>query len=224
MTDAELLGQAATFFVAGHETTANTLAWTLFLLAQHPQVVAELAEELDGLLRGEPPTIKQLAQLPLLEAVVKESMRLLPALPLLFPRTVAEPTELGTCALPKGARVVVSPIVTHRQPALFPEPMRFRPERWQKLQPSAYEYIPFSAGPRMCIGAGFASMTLRIVLAMVVQKFRLELAPDARISRHVRSSIMAPKHGIPMTVLGPEHRLRRQERIRGDIHELVSWS
>lgn len=224
MTDGELLGQAATFFVAGHETTANTLSWTLFLLSQHPQILADLTDELTGLLGGAPPTMQQLAQLPLLDGVFKESMRLLPALPLLFPRITAEPAALGPYTLPKGARVLVSPLVTHRQPALFPEPQRFRPERWAKLQPSAYEYIPFSAGPRMCIGAGFAAMTVRLVLATVLQKFRLGLAPAARISRHVRSSFMAPKYGLPMSVHGPDARLQRQDRVRGDIHELVSWS
>lgn len=224
MTDAELLGQAATFFVAGHETTANTLSWTLFLLSQHPRVLSDLRDELNAQLGGEPPTTKTLAQLPLLDAVFKESMRLLPALPLLFPRLTAEPVPLGSVTLPKGARVLVSPLVTHRQPELFPDPQHFRPERWAKLRPSAYEYIPFSAGPRMCIGAGFASMAVRIVLAMVLQKFRLAVAPDARISRHVRSSFMAPKYGLPMSVHAPDTQLQRQERIRGDIHELVSWS
>jgi cytochrome P450 len=221
LTDKELEGQVAILLIASHETTSHTLSWTLFLLSQHPEVLGALVEELDAKLGGAAPTLEQLAQLPLLDAVVKESMRLLPATPFLFFRRATGSFELGPYTLPEKATLLLSPLVTHRDPALYPEPLRFRPERWKTLSPGTYEYLPFGAGPRMCIGASFATMALRVLLALLVQRFRFTLAPQARISRLVRGITLGPKHGLPMRIDAQDRRFAPPGPVRGDIHELV---
>jgi cytochrome P450 len=219
MTDAELIGQAAVLFIAGHETSSNALTWTLFLLSQHPRVLDELCEELHGALRGGPPSLEQLDRLPLLERVIKESMRLLPPASLGL-RVSTAPFELGPYQLPRGATVFFSQYITHHMPELYPEPERFLPERWLAINPSIYEYLPFGAGPRMCIGATFALFEIKIVLALILQRHRLELRPGARIDRRIRITL-SPQHGMPMTVL-PAGRLVAPQRPRGNINEMVA--
>lgn len=221
LTDEEVIGEAMTLFVAGHETQARTLAWTLFLLEQHPHVLAELVEENTSVLRGAPPSADDVSNMPLLDRVVKESMRILPAAPVLFIRVCQSEARLGPVTLPRGASVVTSPFMTHHDPERYPEPARFRPERWQQLRPNAYEYLPFGAGPRMCIGASFAAMTVRLVLALILQRYRMTLASEAQVSRSVRGNILSPKYGLPMLIYPQDRRFTRTPNVRGDIHELV---
>jgi cytochrome P450 len=221
LTDSELVGHANVLYVAAHETTAFTLSWTLFLLSQHPTVAADLADEVRGVLRGDAPTVAQIARMPLLDAVLKESMRLLPATPFFFLRRLTGSSQVGPFTLPEGSTLILSPLVTHRDPDLFPEPKRFRPERWQGLTPSPYEYLPFGAGPRLCLGAPFAALVLRLVLPMIVQRSRFRLAWSADVSRRVQGITMGPKHGMPMRVTPQDGWYPRPTRVRGDIHELV---
>ena len=218
MTDAELLGQTTTLLIAGHETTSNALTWTLFLLAQHPWVLANLVDELDSTLRGDAPAVEQLNQLPLLERVIKESMRLLPPASLAS-RVSTAPFVLGPYEMPKGVFVTWSPYITHRIPALYHEPKRFLPERWEAIDPSPYEYIPFGAGPRMCIGATFAMMEIKLVLAILLQRFQLMTVPDAKVDYQMKITL-SPKHGLPVMVA------RRNEPfikhgVSGTIHRII---
>jgi cytochrome P450 len=215
----ELVGHAGTIFAAGHDTSTNALAWTLFLLTQHPQVARDLADELDGVLRGAPPAVEHLARLPMLDAVVKESMRVLPPVPL-HPRIVAEDSELAGHRLPAGSEVFLSIFHMHHDPALFPDPTAFTPRRWEAIKPSVYEYNPFSAGPRMCIGASFATTEIKIVLATVLQRFRVELPPRARVDARIAIT-MAPKGGLPMVLRRRGDRPRRPGGVRGTMRELV---
>jgi cytochrome P450 len=221
LSDAELLGHTAVLFVAAYETTANTLLWTLLLLSQHPRVLADLEEELRSALHGAAPSLDQVAGLPLLDAVVKESMRLLPAVAFLFFRRAQEPISLGGLELPAGATFLISPVVAHRDPALFPDPLEFRPERWRGLDPSPYQYFPFGAGPRMCIGAPFATQSIRILLATMLQRFRFEPVPGTRVDRMVRGITMGPKRAVPMRVRLPEGPPSPAVSLSGDLHELV---
>jgi cytochrome P450 len=221
LPDALLVGLANELFIAGHETTASTLAWTLFLLDRHPRILGDLLDELAAVLHGDAPTVEQVERLPLLDAVVEESMRLLPAAPFFFFRRNGEPVRLGEYDVPAGASLIVSPLITHHLPELYPEPQRFRPERWSGEQPSAYEYLPFGAGPRICLGAAFAALSLRVLLAVVLQRFRLILEPDARVSFRVRGIILGTKHGLPMRVEAPDRRPEAPRPLRGDIGELV---
>jgi len=220
MSEDELIGQANLLFLAGHETTANALTWTLFLLAQHPEVMRDLYDELHGTLQGAAPQPAQLPRLPLLEQVIKESMRLLPPVPLLS-RTCMEPVTLGKYPLPALTEIIISPYLTHREPELYPEPQRFLPRRWESIEPSAYEYLPFGAGSRMCLGAGFAMLESKIVLAMILQRYRLALTPDARIDRFLNITL-SPQPGMPMLV-HPQDRAFEKSRatVRGNIREMV---
>jgi cytochrome P450 len=218
LTDAELIGHANTMFIAGHDTSANALTWSLFLLAQHPRALHSLLDEIDGVLHGEAPTVEQLGRLPLLEGTIKESLRLLPPATLIR-RDSNAPFELGPYALPAGAVVTISPYVTHHMPELYSEPERFRPERWATIAPTPYEYLPFGAGPHMCIGASFAMLEIKVVLAMILQRYRLTLRPGTRVDRQVRV-VLVPKGGMPMMVVARDYHLARVE-VRGNIHETV---
>lgn len=224
LSDDELVGEAVALFVAGHDTQAKTLAWTLFLLGQHPKVLGDLLDELDAVLRGGPPTVEHVPRMLLLDRVLKESMRVIASVPLLFIRVCQAEARLGAHTLPEGANVVLSPFVTHRDPARFPEPARFKPERWEKLQPTPYEYLPYGTGPRMCIGAGFATLALRLVLPMILQRYRLTLAHGARVSRLVRGNILGPRYGLPMLLAPQDRHFARREHVRGDIPELLDLS
>ncbi|HNP74001.1 MAG TPA: cytochrome P450 [Kouleothrix sp.] len=218
LTDEELIGQASLVFIAGHETSSNALTWTLFLLSQHPRILAELCDELAGVLRGGAPTVEQLARLPLLDRVLKESMRLLPPASFMM-RYTTRPAQLGPHTLPAGATVTVSPYITHHSPALYPDPQRFDPARWERIAPGTYEYMPFGAGPHMCLGSTFATIEIKIVLALLLQRYRLELAPGARIDRRVKIT-MSPRWGMPMHVL-PQGSLPRPVRVRGNVRQMV---
>ena len=219
----ELVGHTGVIFAAGHETSTNALAWTLFLLGEHPEITNDLCDELASVLHGDPPTVEQLSKLPLLDAVVKESMRVLPPVPL-HPRVVAEDHELGGHFLPANTELFLSIFHMHHDPALFPEPNRFDPRRWSKIKPSIYEYNPFSAGPRMCIGAAFAMMEIKIALAMLLQRFRVERTQSARIDRRVAIT-MAPKHGMRMAIRRADRAWAAARRslpaVRGDIREII---
>jgi cytochrome P450 len=218
MTDTDLLGQATILFAASYETQANALNWALFLLSQHPKVLSNLCDELWHVLNWAAPTLEDLDRLPYLEAVLKESMRILPPVPFTI-RIVASETELAGIPLQPRDRVICSHYITHHLPELYDEPKRFRPERWFHIQPNQYEYLPFSAGPRWCIGKNLAIAMMKIVLARLVQKWRFTMAPNAHIDRYV-SVTMGPKHGLPM-VLAPQDRRFEVVPVSGNIHEMV---
>lgn len=218
MTEAELVGQTTILFGASYETVSSALTWTVFLLAQHPGVMADLVDELHGMLHGGPPTSEQLDKLPLLEAAIKESMRILPPIPFTA-RKATGPVELGGLQFKRGDRVILGHYMTHHLPVPYANPEEFQPQRWCEIDPDSYAYVPFSAGPRMCIGYNFAMTALKISLSMILQRFRLTVMPGARIDRNVQVS-MRPKHGMPMTL----HRQDRQFRavpVTGNIHDMV---
>ena len=214
LTDDELIGHTITLYVAGHETTSNALTWTIFLLHQHPRIHADLLAELDGELHGDAPTLESLHQLSLLDGVIKESLRLLPPAPTSM-RIAASP-----CALTKGATIFFSPFMTHRLPELYEEPDRFKPERWATLSRTPYEYLPFVAGPHRCIGADFALQEMKVVLAMLLQRYRLAVIPNARIEP--KGSNLDPAHGMPMRILPQDRRFERVP-VRGSIHRLIEF-
>lgn len=222
MSEEELIGNANLLFLAGHETTANALTWTLFLLAQHPAVMRDLYDEVHGVLQGGPPTVIQVAQMPLLERVIKESMRILPPVPLLS-RTAMEATTVGPYEIPALTEVAISPYITQRLPEIWTDPARFKPERWEVTEPSAYEYLPFGGGNRLCLGMGFAMLESKLVLASMIQRYRLELAPNARIDRFLNITL-APKHGMPMIVHEQDQAFEMSRaEVRGNIREMVEW-
>jgi cytochrome P450 len=203
MTDAQLRDEAMTLFMAGHETTANTLAWAWSLLATHPEVEAKLHAELDSVLGGRPPTFADLPRLPYTGLVITETLRIYPTVWMLG-RETAEPVELGGYRLPTGLTVFMPQWTIHRDPRWFDEPEQFRPERWdpgrglQERIPR-YAYFPFGGGPRICIGNSFALMESALLLATIAGRFRLRLAPDALV-KPLPTMTLRPAHGVKAVI------------------------
>lgn len=183
MDDKLLRDEVATLMLAGHETTANALSWTLMLLSQHPQVRQQLQAELQQVLQGRLPTIGDLGSLRYTNQVIKESMRLYPPVAI-FGREAARDTTIGDYEIPQGTVVTISQWVMHRHPKYFENPDAFQPERWtenfEKQIPRGV-YIPFGDGPRVCIGKGFAQMEAVLLLATIAQRFELDLEPGFEI-------------------------------------------
>lgn len=218
LTDSELVGQIGTLFIAGHETTASTLTWALLLLALHPEISAEFLDELSPL-AGQAPGTGQFQAFPALDGIVKETLRMFP--PLLWQlRYTVEPTVMGAYEISAGKGVCVSAFIAHRDPDVFEEPERFRPSRWLDINPSPYEYFPFSGGPRLCMGAAFATMEMKIVLPLIMQRFRLSLPPGVRIDRQ-GMVLSAPSKGILVDVRPQDGMFGRPEAVAGDIGGLV---
>jgi cytochrome P450 len=183
LTRQEVIGEILQMFFAGHHTIPTTLLWLWVALWQHPEVEARVYEELDRVLRGRRPTVENLPHLPYGEMVIKETMRFYP-LAAMLPREVIEDVQLGDYTVKQGATVWVSPYLLHRDSRNFEEPERFWPERFSPERAkriSKFAYLPFGAGPRICIGSGLAMLELELVLATVAQSYRLSLAPDHRV-------------------------------------------
>ena len=199
----ELIGHVALLFGAAHMTTAHTLTWTLFLLAQHPSVMRDLDQEIQEQMAGDLPDMEETARMPLLERVLKESMRILPASGY-SQRTTDASVQLGPLHLRRGTPVVFSQYITHRMPELFPEPMDFRPDRWLEANPSPYAYLPFGAGPRMCIGAMLSMVILKTVLPAMYRRYRLTMVPGAEVNGRIVSTMLGPTSSVPMLVSHPD--------------------
>lgn len=221
LSDDELIGEAASLFIAGYETQARTLAWALLLLDQHPRIRADVDDEIASALRGAPPTVADLPRMPLVEQVIKETMRVLAPVPTLFLRVCQAETRLGPYTLPKQANVLLTPFLTHRDPEIFAEPTRFQPRRWEQIKPTLYEYLPYGAGARLCLGAAFASQAMRLILPMVLQRFRLTLGPETRVDAQVRANILRPRSGLPMRILPAGRGPARGARAGGSFARLV---
>jgi cytochrome P450 len=219
LTDEELVSQTLALFVAGHETTATALTWTLFLLSQHPEVYRELVQELESKLGGSAPTVEQVNQLPYLEKVINESMRILS--PFLWGfRLTTEATEIGEYQIPKNEIVAFAPALVHHDSRIYNEPKRFIPSRWDSINPTPYEYLPFSSGSRMCIGATFALMEMKLVLAMILQKYRFALVPESKIER-TGFILGYPKYGLPLEVYKQDYYFVKNS-ARGNFSDVVT--
>lgn len=225
MSDDELVGQVHLLFVAGHETSANALTFTLLLLSQHPHIMATLVDELQAVLglNGDAPTIEQLGRLPLLDAVIKESMRLFPPAAMMN-RMATAPFSLNGYEFGQYTAVTISPYITHRMPELYAHPRRFDPSRWENIQPGPYEYFPFGAGSRMCIGAQFALMEIKLVLAMLLSRYRLTLMPKGRIKRTLTITL-GVDGALPMTVHPQDREFSRSKTtFSGKVRQMVDWA
>jgi len=197
------------------------LYWTLFLLSQHPEILKKVLNELDEVLGGEDPMPEHLEKLTLLDGALKETMRLIPA-GVWTARYAMEPFELGPYQLQKGTWVMLSAYVTHRIPEIFPEPYKFKPERWQTIHPSSYEFMSFSAGPRYCIGQSLAMMQLKIAMSMILQRYSLSLKSGTNVDAEGMNSIRA-KNGLPM-IIGPRTGTPTAASFKGNIHNIVHFS
>ena len=201
MTDEQLRDELLTIFLAGHETTANALTWTLYLLSQNIETEIRLHEEIEAVLGGRLPTFEDVARLKYTEKVLAESLRLFPPAWALG-RMALEDSEIGGYLVPKKSLVLMSQYVMHRDARYFAEPLRFDAERWTPAAREArpqFSYFPFGGGPRRCIGEGFAWMEGILLLATLAQRWRMRLVPDHPVALKPVITLR-PKHGMRMTV------------------------
>jgi cytochrome P450 len=204
MTDTQVRDEAMTLFLAGHETTANALTWTWYLLSQQPEVEARMRKELQTVLAGRTPAFEDIPDLSYTEMVFAESMRLYPPA-WGVSRLALENYSAGGYEIPKGSIVIMSPYVMHRNPKYFPEPDRFMPERWtpefKETRPK-FAYFPFGGGPRMCIGERFAWTEGILVLATIAQNWHLKLDPTQQVAHRAQITLRT-RHGMRMTPTRP---------------------
>lgn len=232
LSDEELVGQACVLFGAAHMTTSHSLTWTLLLLAQHPEIAHQLWTEstqspssvLGGGNRGgggptenSPPLHAE----PLIDRVIRESMRVLPA-SAYSQRINDVAVRLGPFDLPRGTPIVFTPLVTHHLAEFYPEPERFDPDRWLTIRPTAYEYIPFGGGPRLCIGGPLAMEILRTTLPRIAERFALTLEPGIEINAEVCGTMLNPAGPVPMR-LAPAGTGYATQDVRGNVNEMCEF-
>ena len=201
LTDRQLRDEMITLLIAGHETVASALTWTWYLLATHPESDARLHDEVAQVLGGALPTANDLEHLTYIAAVFHEAMRLYPPAWVITRRARTEQKVVGH-SLPRGALVVLSPYVTQRHPDFWDEPDAFRPERFLESTSEGrhrYAYFPFGGGPHLCIGNHFALVEAALIIATVIQRYRLEPVEESSVVVDPGVTLQ-PKGGLPMHV------------------------
>lgn len=201
MDNDQVRDECVTLILAGHETTANALTWTFFLLAQHPEIAERLKGELDQVLGTHPPAPEDYPNLKFTEMVFSEAMRLYPPV-WGVARTVVEPYEAFGTVFPKNAILLTSQWIAHRDPRWHPNPLRFDPERWTpqaRASRPKFSYFPFGAGPRQCIGESFAWMEGVLLLASIARKWKFSVVPETRVEL-LPLITLRPKHGMKLRV------------------------
>ncbi|NEO55520.1 MAG: cytochrome P450 [Okeania sp. SIO3B5] len=200
MTDQEIQDELMTLLFAGHETTATALAWAVYWVHKQPQVYKKLMEELETLeTDADPMTI---FRLPYLTAVCQETLRIYPVAFLTVPRRTKQPVELQGHQLEAGTIIQGSIYLTHQREDLYPEPKKFKPERFLESQFSPYQYLPFGGGSRRCLGMALANFEMRLVLATILSNFEMELAENQPVKPQRRGLTLGPKGGVKMLMKG----------------------
>jgi len=203
MSDLHLRDEVMTLLLAGHETTANTLAWTLYLLAQNPERQSRLEAEVRTVLDGHVAEAASLDRLPYTQMALMEAQRLYPPA-WAIGRKALRDFEVSGYRIPAGTNIIVSQWVLHRDPRLYPDPERFDPERWReevagRRSLPKFAYLPFGAGPRVCVGASLALTESALVLATLIERFRFSLA-SAEPVKAFPSVTLRPKQGLRLRV------------------------
>ena len=196
MKDIELRDELMTLMLAGHETTATAIAWGLYWTHRYPEIKAKLRSEIASL--GDNPDPMAIAKLPYLDAVCKETLRIYPVAMLTFPRTVLEPTELIGYRLEPGMVVMGCIYLMHQREDVYPEPHKFKPERFLEREFDSYEFFPFGGGKRRCIGEALAMLELKLALATIVNEYELKLVSNKPERPARRGVTLAPKKGVQM--------------------------
>jgi cytochrome P450 len=194
MTDDEILDETIMFFLAGHETSSNTLCWALHGLSQNPNVLNKLIDEVDRVLEGREPTWEDLPKLRYMDAVLKEALRLYNTVPMTG-RCATKDFEFKGTHIPKGTRLMLYLQGAHTDADFFPQPDKFLPERWETPEAASLPFFAFGYGARMCIGRKFAWTEMQVALARLLQHFTFDLVPGQTIER-VHSITKGPKNGI----------------------------
>lgn len=197
MSDQELRDEMITMLVAGHETTATSLAWAFHCILGRPDVMEKLQAELRSVIGSGPVEPQHIAKLEYLDATIKETQRLHPILPIVA-RLLDEPLHIGGQDLPAGVMVNPCIYLTHHRPDLWPEPEKFNPDRFVGKRVSPYEFFPFGGGIRHCIGAAFALYEMKIVLAQILLRVTLRAAPGHNVHMVRRGITFAPSEGMPV--------------------------
>jgi cytochrome P450 len=200
-----------TLLVAGHETTATALAWALYWIHKLPEVREKLLQELDRL--GDDPDPSAIFRLPYLNAVCSETLRIYPVAMLTFPRKVKVPLSLMGYEMEPGTAVIGSIYLTHRREDLYPEPDQFKPERFLERQFSPFEYLPFGAGSRRCIGLAFAQFEMKVALANILSSVKLALADNREVRPTRRGLVTAPAGSIRLVVTGERHKKEQVPQV-----------
>jgi cytochrome P450 len=211
MSDQQVRDEVMTIFLAGHETTANALTWTFYLLSQNPEAEARLHAELDAVLGGRPPTLDDLPRLTYTALVLDESLRIYPPVWVIGRRALSD-VELGGWVIPAGSNIALSQWAIHHDARYHPDPWAFRPERWlpgEQDQRPEFSFFPFGGGPRICIGESFARMEAALLIAGIAQNWRLRLEPGFRVEL-LALVTLRPKFGLRMTL---ERRARKEEAV-----------
>jgi cytochrome P450 len=211
----KILAHMLLFGVASYETMSSATTWTLLLLMLHPEIMADLLDEISASSAFCDIDHAGLSSLKLLDVVVKEGLRLIPPAPL-FPLRVFAPCEVAGRALMPSHRIILSPCLTHRLPEVYDFPARFRPQRWFNINPSPYEYLPFSAGPRRCPGFWFGTNFMKLAIAAILSHYRLELDRRARLDWRY-TGILAPKPGGALVRVAAQDRAIRAQSAVGTI-------
>lgn len=202
LTDQEICYELKTLFGAGHETTALMLTWTLYLLAQHPEIQEQLHQEVTTVLGERPPAVEDLKAMPYTEQVLLESMRCFPPAWSMMVRRVKEEIKLDGATLPAGSVLLIPMWVVHRDPRLYADPLKFDPDRfagdWRKRYPS-HAYFPFGGGPHVCVGAHLAMFEGQIILPMMVQRFRFVDLPRPPLELQALLTLR-PRGGLRLRV------------------------
>ncbi|MBA3868441.1 MAG: cytochrome P450 [Anaerolineae bacterium] len=198
MDDNLIRDQLLTMLIAGHDTSTALLSWTLYLLGKHPDIMAQAQTEVRAVLNDQPPTFDQLNKLPLLDQIIDESLRLYPPIHL-GSRVAAQDLDFNGYTITAGTRVMYSIYVTQRMPEYWDAPDEFRPQRFapDAPKPAPYTYLPFGGGPRNCIGAAYAQLEAKVILARILQKRALTLLPR-RVNAHMGATL-EPRPGVWMT-------------------------
>jgi cytochrome P450 len=202
MTPEQVRDEVITILIAGHETVASALTWSWYLLAKHPAQWEQMHAEGKRVLGDEPPTTGDLADIPYTGQVFSEALRLYPPAWLITRKSI-EADRIDNIDIQPGALIILSPYTIHRHPEFWQNPQEFNPERFSQGQEKSrprFAYIPFGGGPRLCIGDQFAMIEAQLIMAMVTQRFRLELLPHRPVEADPLVTIR-PKHGLPMKVV-----------------------
>ncbi|MEQ9001335.1 MAG: cytochrome P450 [Coleofasciculus sp. B1-GNL1-01] len=211
LTDVQLRDQLITLLLLGHETTASALAWAFYWLHRQPLCLEKVTQELDSL--GENPDPDAIAQLPYLTAVCKEALRVYPIALIAQPRQVKASVQIQGYELEPGAIAVPCIYLTHRRQDVYPEPDQFKPERFLHQQFSSYEYFPFGGGSRSCIGMALSLFEMKLVLATVLSRYQLAIAPNTSVQPWRRGITIVPSQACPMVVKTQRHVHSSREKV-----------
>ncbi len=199
LNDDDLCDHLMALVGAGHETIATAMGWTFQLLLSHPDVLARAKAEVDEVLGGEPVTAAHVRRFDYLDAVIQESLRLFPPIPIVV-RLLSREAEVGGYTLPADTIVCPCSYLLHREPELYPDPLVFKPERLLGNRPGPFEFITFGGGVRTCVGVGFSYFERKIILATVLSRLNVRLAGAPSLAYRRKGIVLAPREGTPLIV------------------------